>query len=110
MDLRYRIANNVELWPIFDFIAIYGHILVSGFSVFIAIHYHVSVFMLLNLSLMCLFYMNSTNKLYQESKKNVESAGIMDQVDLMMASLVNKRYRSIATQSFLKNRSFIWRF
>lgn len=76
VDTRYIVAHYIELWPILDAIAIYGHIVVSVISVTIAIQYQVSLFMLINIALMCYFYARSTDNLYAEARANIKGAGI----------------------------------
>jgi hypothetical protein len=69
-------------WPIFDFLATYGHFINGFITVYLALKFTVSLFMLLNLIGVCVFYVVATYSLASGAKKTSQLFGLQSQVDL----------------------------
>lgn len=65
----FIIYKWMDWWPLFDFLATYGHFLNGFIIVYLAINFTVSVFMLLNLISVCILYMVATYSLSSRAKK-----------------------------------------
>jgi hypothetical protein len=59
----FMIYRHMHLWPYVDFIATYGHLFSNLTIIFVAINYSVSLFMLFNVTCVCLFYCLATHRL-----------------------------------------------
>jgi hypothetical protein len=100
----------MDMWPVFDLIATYGHLIHNLVIVYIAINLNVSFMMLIYLSTVCIFYMTSIYKVQKRARKLNQEFNIMSQCDLTYANMATKEYMTLASAEFLNVRSKMWKF
>lgn len=100
----------MDWWPVFDTIAIYGHLVHNLLIVVLAINWNVSLFMLLNLSTVCIFYMLATYRLQRRASEISKQYGLQSQCDLSYANMATKAYKRVSNFEFLKIRAAVWKF
>ena len=66
----------MDWWPLFDFLAQYGHIFSNLTIVILAIFYNVSFFMLFNICCVCFYYTIASVRLYNRAVKSFETSGL----------------------------------
>lgn len=99
----------MDWWPVFDTLATYGH-LVNGFIiVYLAINFTVSLFMLMNLLCVCVFYMVATYRLQKRAEGSLKLFGLQAQTDLCIANMVTKEHKKGSAYEFLKIRDQVWK-
>ena len=74
--LPFIIYRKMNLWPVFDTFALYGHLINNAVIVYLALYVNISGFMCFNIICMCCFYSFSTFKLNQRADKNARDSGV----------------------------------
>lgn len=105
----FLVYKSMKYWPIFDFLASYGHILNNFVIVWIGIYYNVSFFMLFNIACVCIYYAVATIRLNRRALESYSQSGIQSQTDLKIARMVTKEYKISAFYEFLKIRHQLWK-
>jgi hypothetical protein len=59
----FLVYKYMKYWPFIDFMASYGHLLSNFIVVWIGIYYNVSIFMVFNISCVCIYYAVATIRL-----------------------------------------------
>jgi hypothetical protein len=107
-SLPFMIYRAMRWWSLFDYIALYGHVVSNFLIVFVSIQYSNSFYNCFNILCVCLFYYQSAQQVHMAAYSNFDRAGLQTQCDLKMAQLVTKRYKSQSFLIFLKVRRQIW--
>ena len=58
--LPFMVYRAMKFWPVFDSIALYGHVISNGILMYIAINMSNSFYMCFNVLCVCMFYMISS--------------------------------------------------
>jgi len=106
--LPFIVYRKMNLWPYFDSMASYGHIINNLTIIVIAINFSVSAFTCFNVCCVCYLYAMATIHLNNKAVKNFEQSGLQSQCDLKLSSLITRRYQKESFQEFLKLRRQIW--
>jgi hypothetical protein len=99
----------MKYWPLFDFLASYGHLLNNFIIVYIGIYYNVSLFMAFNISCVCIYYALATIRLSKRAMESYKQSGIQSQTDLKIAKMITKQYKIEASYDFLRIRHVLWK-
>jgi hypothetical protein len=94
----------INWWPTFDILATYGHIFNNLVIIYIAIYCNISLFMCLNIFCVCLNYARCTLNLNVIAENYYVQFGVLNQVDLKMANMVTKKYKTAASFEYLRIR------
>mmetsp|Transcript_34734 Transcript_34734/g.53326 ORF Transcript_34734/g.53326 Transcript_34734/m.53326 type:complete len:565 (-) Transcript_34734:5263-6957(-) len=100
----------MDYWPLFDFLASYGHILNNFIIVVVAVYMRVSLYSCLNVFCVCIYYALATFKLNRRSHQYYDLAGLQSQTDLKIANMITKRFKIGAFYEFLRIRHILWKF
>lgn len=73
----YTAYKWLDWWPIFDTIATYSHLLSNMIFIYIAIYYKVTVYSLILITQVCLFYVKVTYKINKRSIEIFEESGLL---------------------------------
>jgi hypothetical protein len=74
----YQVYESMDYWPIFDTMAIYGHILSNAMIVLTAIFFNVSFLMCFNVLCVCLYYSLATVRLNKRAEESFQASGILN--------------------------------
>lgn len=106
--MPFMVYRAMKYWPLFDWIASYGHIVSNLLIVYTAIYLSNSFYNCFNILCVSMFYLLSAQIVHNQSHKNFDRAGLQTQCDVKMAGLVTKRYKNESFYTFLDVRMKIW--
>lgn len=72
----FMIYRGMKLWPYFDYVALYGHVLSNFAIVYIAINLSNSFYNCFNILCVCLFYLISAQVVHNRAHTNFDRAGL----------------------------------
>lgn len=106
--LAFMVYRAMRFWPLFDTLAMYGHVLSNFVIVYSAIMFSVSFYNAFNILCVCLFYLVSAQTVHNMARLNYDRSGLQSQCDVKMAQLITKRYKNETFYVFLNIRRKIW--
>lgn len=110
----------MNLWPLFDTFAQYGHLVNNGCIVIASISYSVSLLTFFQICCVCTFYCLTTLRINWAARKGSKGSGVQSQCDIKMVQMITKKYkidtfnivintrRNIARVQFVVLLLFIW--
>lgn len=106
--LPFMVYRAQRFWPLFDAIALYGHIASNFVIVYSCIYFAVSFYNCFNILCVCMFYLLSAQIINRRAKSNFDRSGLQSQCDVRMAQLITRRYKNETAYVFLSIRKKIW--
>lgn len=86
----YRSMDN---WPIYDFIATYGHVVNNLAVIYVATTLNVNFYMFFNVCCVCYFYSVASTRLSGRADALTCASGLQAQVDVRLAGMLSEGYR-----------------
>ncbi len=75
-SLPFMVYRAMNRWPLFDFLATYGHIINNLAVIYVATQLNVNFYMFFNVCSVCYFYSVATVRLSADADKLTASAGL----------------------------------
>jgi len=72
----YLMYKSMNWWPVYDFIAMYGHLFSFSIVTVMAVHFHVTFFMGFNVLCVCFFYAYTTYRISKKAYDTYQFSGL----------------------------------